>query len=120
ALLVAAGAASTHAASRAGACGVERWAVKTLTDRDARFVDFRARHTTVAALRRLRPPSSHGRRLRGVETTVYRVRVRLLAMKLEDDQDIHLVIADPATRGTMIAESPARPASAVPRPQPGG
>jgi hypothetical protein len=45
--------------------------------------------------------------LRGVETTVYRVRVRLLAMKLEDDQDIHLVIADPATGGTMIAESPA-------------
>jgi hypothetical protein len=94
-------------ASSLRVCGVERWAVKTLTDRDARFVDFRARRTTVEALRGLRPPTPHGRRLRSVETTVYRVRVRLLAVKLEDDQDIHLVIADPATGGTMIAESPA-------------
>jgi hypothetical protein len=99
-------------ASPVRACGVERWAVKTLTDPAARLVDFRARRTTVAALRQLRPPRTHGRRLRRVETTVYRVRVRvrvrvrLLAVKLEDDQDIHLVIADPATGGTMTAESP--------------
>jgi hypothetical protein len=51
------------------------------------------------------PP--HGSRLRGVETTVYHVRARLLAIKLEQDGDIHLVIADPRTGGTMIAEFPA-------------
>jgi hypothetical protein len=33
--------------------------------------------------------------------------VRLLAIKLEADSDIHLVIADPTAGGTMIAESPA-------------
>jgi hypothetical protein len=95
--------------SRSGvtACGIERWPVKTLTDPRARLVDFRARRTTVAALRRLHPPPLYGPRLRGVETSTYRVRARLVVMKLEDDGDIHLVLADPSTGRTMIAESPA-------------
>jgi hypothetical protein len=43
-----------------------------------------------------------------VERTTYRVRASLLEMKLEDDSDIHLVIADPSKRrATVIAEFPA-------------
>src|SRR5438093_627979 len=81
---------------------VERWAVKTLADRRAGLVNLKPRTTTIRALRRLRRPAEPTSRSRGVETRTYRVRARLVAAKLEDDSDVHLVIADPATGGTMI------------------
>src|SRR5262245_20591376 len=43
---------------------------------------------------------------RTVEFRTYRVTARLLALKREADSDIHLVIADPKTGGTMITEFP--------------
>jgi hypothetical protein len=47
------------------------------------------------------------KRIEGVETTNYRVAARLLEMKLEDDHDIHPVIAVPrAPAKTMIVEFP--------------
>ncbi len=92
---------------RIATCGVERWAVKTLTDPAARFVNFHARPTTVSALRRLRP-TGYGPRGPGVERTTYRVRARLVETKLEDDEDYHLVIADVRhPTQTMIVEFPA-------------
>jgi hypothetical protein len=45
------------------ACGVERWAVKTLTDRDADEVDFTAKRTTVDRLRLLLRPAHLGARV---------------------------------------------------------
>ena len=51
--------------------------------------------------------SAAWRRLPGLETRTFRVRAALVAMKLEDDSDIHLVIADPRDRRlTMIVEFP--------------
>ena len=88
----------------APACGVERWAVKTLSDPAATQVDLVPRATTVAALRRLSAPPNLGARLPGAEMHTWRIRVRLLWSKLEDDSDVHLVVADPATGGTMIVE----------------
>ena len=42
-----------------------------------------------------------------METTNYRVAARLVEMKLEEDRDIHLVVAVPSTPAkTMIAEFP--------------
>src|SRR5438874_3168972 len=89
-------------------CGVERWAVKTLTDRAARTVSFRARPTTVDAMRAIVVPhvTSSTPRIRGIETHTYRVRARLVAAKRELDRDIHLVIASPRTGRTMIVEFP--------------
>jgi hypothetical protein len=88
-------------------CGFERWAVKTLTDPRARLVNFRPRATTVSALRRLGPTGSYTRGA-GVERRTYRVRARLVATKLEADQDFHLVIADlRRPNQTMIVEFPA-------------
>jgi hypothetical protein len=47
------------------------------------------------------------KRIKGVETTDYRVAARLIEMKLEEDRDIHLVIAVPSTpKKTMIVEFP--------------
>lgn len=75
------------------ACGVERWAVKTLTDPQARLVNFHPRAITVSALRRLRPTGFYSRGP-GVERRTYRIRVRLVETKLELDEDYHLVVAD--------------------------
>jgi hypothetical protein len=88
------------------ACGSEAWAVKTLSDPAAHLVDLRPRATSVAALRSLRAPAAIGTRMPGAEMRTWRVRVRLLWQKLEDDSDVHLVVADPRTGRTMIAELP--------------
>lgn len=101
-----AGTRPAPAPAAGGQCGVERWAVKTLTDARARQVSFSPRRTTVDHLRSLAPPATLGARVRGVETTTWRMRARLLAAKVEDDRDIHLVIADPRSGATMIAEFP--------------
>jgi hypothetical protein len=101
--------ASPTAISRAS-CGVERWSVKTLTDKDAASVHLKPKTTSVRALRRLRRPTGlrYRGRIPGVETTTYRVRAVVVEMKLEEDDDIHLVIAQPgATSLTMIVEFPA-------------
>ena len=87
-------------------CGVEAWAVKTLSDPAAQQVDLRPRATTIAALAALRPPGNLGTRMPGAEMRTWRIRVRLVLQKLEDDSDVHLVVADPKTHRTMIAELP--------------
>jgi len=89
-------------------CGVERWAVKTLSDPDAPRVNFQPRTTTVTALRSLRPPARLPKtRISPVEFRTYRMTALLVEAKREADRDIHLVIADPAHRGrTMIVELP--------------
>jgi hypothetical protein len=88
----------------APACGVERWAVKTLSDPAAPQVDLVPRATSVGALRSLAAPPNLGARLPGVEMHAWRIHVRLLWSKLEADSDIHVVVADPATGRTMIVE----------------
>jgi len=100
--------AAAHAEPRATRCGIERWAVKTLTDPAAATVNFPPRPTTVAAMRALRVPHVSGStpRIRGIETHTYRVSALLVAAKRELDRDIHLVIAAPATGKTMIVEFP--------------
>ncbi len=89
-------------------CGIERWSVKTLSDTAAASVNFNPVATTVDALRALPAPSvtASTPRIAGVETSTYSVQARLVEMTLEDDHDIHLVIADPNSGGTMIAEFP--------------
>src|SRR5262245_29132498 len=63
--------------------------------------------TTVSSLRRLAVPMRPGpTRIRGVQTTAYRVEARLVKMKLERDGDILLVIVDPRTLGMMVVEFP--------------
>ena len=93
------------------ACGVERWAVKTLQDDAGRALGLSViNKTTVSALRSKtvqRGPG--GSRGAGVESTFYEVRARLVSAKLEEDDDIHLVIKGVTTSGTMIVEFPLVP-----------
>jgi hypothetical protein len=95
------------ASTYVGACGIERWPVKTLADPAARLVNFHPRPTTVSALRRLRSTSTYAR-ARGVERRTYRIRARLVEARHEADEDYHLVVGDlrrPAQ--AMIVEFPA-------------
>jgi hypothetical protein len=73
-------------------CGVERWAIKTLTDPAAGQVRATPRNTTVLALTQRDVPvvKDATPRLAGVETTTFRVRARLVGYKREEDSDIHL------------------------------
>jgi hypothetical protein len=88
-------------------CRGARWAVKTLSDSRAKLVSFKTHQTTVRSLRHRRPPRHRNARIRGVETTTYRVRASLIEWKQQGDGDIHLVIADPRNLAeTMIVEFP--------------
>ncbi len=99
-------------ALREAGCGVQRWAVKTLTDADVGFVDFTPVATTVADLVAhpepdSRPPNS---RVAPVELTTYTLTANLVEAKLEPDRDIHLVISDlNDPEQTMIVELPDAP-----------
>ncbi len=94
---------------RASACGRERWSVKTGTDRDAHLINLnRVYPAAVAQLVALRAPRHlpARRRIRPVETRVYRVHALLIAFKKEHDDDYHLVLKGRSGK-TLIAEIPA-------------
>jgi hypothetical protein len=89
-------------------CGVERWAVKTLSDEAAAKVNFAPQAATVATLQSQKFPvvSAATKRL-GDEMRTVTVTAQLLDAKVEDDHDIHLVIAEPGDpTKTMIVELP--------------
>jgi hypothetical protein len=85
------------------ACGKERWAIKVLGDNPN--ITY-AGEKTVADLRGVPRPADLRVRT-PAEKNAVTVKAFLLGYKLEDDEDIHLVIADPQTHETMIAEIPA-------------
>lgn len=90
-------------------CGGSRARVKTLSDALARQVNPVPKDTTVAALRRLRAPrrlTASAPRRPGPERTTYRVRTRMVEMKLERDGDIIMVVLDPKTKGKLAVEFP--------------
>lgn len=92
-------------------CGVERVAVKTMTDSDAMSVQLHANPTTIKWLRAVHAPPRDSlpafRRAAAVERQAWLVRGVVVCWKLEADRDFHLVIADSADRRvTMIAEVP--------------
>jgi len=93
-----------------GKCGVERWAVKTLSDQDRERIRLRDTvNTTIEALVALQRPVILSGKTRAdpVEVTVYRMEARLLRLFGEADGDYHLVLASREdTTITMIAEVP--------------
>ena len=102
-------AAQPPSAHIAAACGVERWPVKTLSDPREKLVNYKPHDSSIGRLRKKPHPhvGPNTKRIKGVETTNYRVAARLVEMKLEDDRDIHLVVSVPsAPAKTMIVEFP--------------
>lgn len=100
-----------------GKCGVERWAVKTLTDSDMASVDLIPRSMTVESLRSLNggqpaiasmsDAKQYANRRLEAEKHAVTVRAVLVGWKRENDRDFHIVIASPNDpSATMIAEPP--------------
>lgn len=92
----------------AHACGRQRWAAKVLAD--ASVLQLPPANVSIEALRSLpRPDDVDGfdAPRDAVERKTYRVRAELLGDKLEQDGDIHLILAQPGNRAqTMVAEIP--------------
>lgn len=102
-------AASTGTAAQSP-CGVERWLVKTVRDRDAGKVRPGLMATTIAELAsRSRPIAKLGqdRRTGDTERTTFVVRAQLVRVISESDHDLHLVLRDlREARVTLVAEIP--------------
>jgi hypothetical protein len=98
------------AAANTIACGHWRWPVKTGSDATRRQVSQRVTGTTVAYLDRLTAPSSfpayaQNHRIMPAEFRTWQLsRVTLVAVKLEDDGDIHLRLLSAGKK--MIGEIP--------------
>ena len=72
-------------------------------------MNFTSVSSSVAALRSLVPPAPlpQSSRVAPTELTVFTVTAQVVEMKLEEDRDIHLVIAEPSDpSATMISEFP--------------
>lgn len=101
------------------ACGVERWAVKTLTDPDAGRVDFNnVMSTTVTALNGFSAHCSGlpDNRTFPEEFRVYEATGTIQLTREEDDHDIHIVLADPADSTQTIVVEVVDPACATTSP----
>src|SRR2546421_314520 len=54
-------------------CGIDRWSVKTLSDRESRLVDLTSQPRLIGDLERLTPPSNPTTRVAPVEYRTYKV-----------------------------------------------
>jgi len=96
--------------SHVTSCGVERWPVKVLGDRDRNAVVTDPVAATIRELRLLDRPTAPlppDTRVPPHELRTYRVTAIVSQVLVESDGDWHLVLADPeAGSQTMIAEIP--------------
>lgn len=105
------GAAPAQSAQAATTCGSWRWPVKTGSDATRHQVSQTVTYTSVGYLDHLRPPASFGpyaqdHRIKWPEFHTWQIdRVTLVAVKLEDDGDLHLRLRS-HTGKDMIAEIP--------------
>lgn len=93
-------------------CGQERWAVKTLADKDALRIVMNAIPAKISELSAIEPPvravlDAHSNSRLPLELHTYRVAGWLVGYKREDDEDFHIVIEDLEKRSsTMVVEMP--------------
>ena len=86
-------------------CGIERWAIKTLSDADAaRALEGDPIPATLAELLEMPPPRWSRDATRFAEEVQYVIEGTILAYKLEPDGDVHLIIG--ADHRTMVVEFP--------------
>lgn len=94
-------------------CGTERWAVKTLADKDALKIVMNAIPAKISELGAIEAPeravlAAHESSRLPVEFHAYRVQGWLVGFKREDDEDFHIVLEDLEKRtATMVVEMPA-------------
>jgi hypothetical protein len=93
-------------------CGNERWDVKTLTDKDAAKVDLvnMTESVNFPTLLEMKVPYtkwSNSLPRAKLERMTWSITADVIAFKVEDDRDIHIVLADHRNHKlTMVAEIP--------------
>ncbi len=89
-------------------CEERHWALNTLSDAGASRVDFTPRPATVAELGQLPRLERFADNVRALpaEGLTYRVTVELKSFSLRGEGDIDVIVADPDTKDTMVAEFP--------------
>lgn len=97
-------------------CGIERWDVKTLSDKDTLKIDFhKIIPSTVHQQVSLTKPQRQSSRLDS-ESTVYSIDCFIIGYAREsNDKDIHMIIEDILTDETMVVEIPSKDCSAIQR-----
>lgn len=88
-------------------CGSERWAIKTMVDKQATRVNQNPITISVGEAASWKAPTYHENNLRApVELHTYVVIGYITDWIYENDDDIHLVVKDEHSIKTFIAESP--------------
>lgn len=77
-----------------GSCGFERKDVKTLMDHEASKINYTPEQTTIEALNRITAPRGHLSKRAPSELKVWKISGTLRLVRLEADQDLHVVISD--------------------------
>lgn len=104
--------AAVPSPAQAAACGTWRWPVKTGADATRFQVSKTTSFTSVAYLGSLARPASFGsyaqnHRIKWPEFRPWQINgTTLVALKLEDDSDLHLRLRSADGRHVMIAEIP--------------
>jgi hypothetical protein len=87
------------------ACGIERWAIKTLSDNDSAAIDFTdTLESTVSMQRQLQRPLGPFNKRGETECTLVKIKCNLIGFKREEDNDLHIVVEDRNTGETMVVE----------------
>lgn len=96
-------------------CGVERWAIKTLSDPDTIKINFLKNvPSTIHKEISLKRPSIERNKRHETETTVLKINCNIVGFKRENgDKDIHVIIEDDDTEETMVAEIPSHKCTAI-------
>jgi hypothetical protein len=89
-------------------CGFYRWRIKTLSDPDAQAIRWQPIDARIRDLVAMSPPAWFDRRKRNSnEYYTYRVRAVVLKVRVNLDQDLHLLLRDPEDpKARMVAEIP--------------
>lgn len=93
-------------------CGVERWAVKTLSDVNAAQVNLNAVRPVSIKNLNLEPAHCSGlpnARTFAQEFVLYEITGRITVARAEDDHDYHIALADPADPSYTIVTEVADP-----------
>lgn len=96
-------------ADEASCGGKERWSVKVLSDKDSSSINFVSKSSTIEDLRNLKIvklKQGHDIPRQSFEKQIYTIKAKIIKYKHESDADLHIVLIDPKTGNTMIAESP--------------
>ncbi|MBS1903224.1 MAG: hypothetical protein JSS75_05940 [Bacteroidetes bacterium] len=90
-------------------CGIDRWRIKTIRDPIAKQINWKAVKSSIADQIGLERGFDKGWKTlarQQDESQLYKITCTLVELGKEDDNDYHLVIKDPKTGKTMIAEIP--------------